>query len=132
MDDRHFDAWTRRRVGLATGGLLAAALGLGAVKETAAKQKKRCTKAETTCGKKCVKGECCPGKPCGPKGEHCVCEKTIDGKGFCAATKIQLICRQCESHADCEGFETFVPCVKTQDCGPTITASCRLPCGFQP
>ena len=55
MDETRFDAWTRRRFGVAAGGLLATALGLG-LQETRAKKKhrrpeKRGLQAQATCAK---------------------------------------------------------------------------------
>jgi hypothetical protein len=52
MDNARFDPWTRRRVGLAAGGLAAGALRLGTTAPSLAKhKKKRCKKTETQCGK---------------------------------------------------------------------------------
>ena len=106
MDDSRFDAWTRRRFGLATGGLLATALGLG-LHETSAKkhQPKKCKKRELKCGKKCVKGGCCPGTSCDDK---CTCGRTTSGKTECLGVM------------DCQG--PFTKCTKNGDC--SITERC--------
>jgi hypothetical protein len=128
MDDTRFDAWTRRRFGLTTGGLFASLAGVAAVEDDAAakRDRKKCKNGEKRCGKKkCVKGDCCPGKPC---GELCECQRTVGGRTFCTALNIKVVCAQCDSNADC-GEE--LRCVKTNGCGPNITASCALPCGFE-
>jgi hypothetical protein len=56
MDAPRFDAWTRRRFGLATGGLIAALVGLGPLGPTTAKhrhhKKKRCRTLGAVCGGK--------------------------------------------------------------------------------
>jgi hypothetical protein len=51
MDDARFDAWTRRRFGLAAGGLAATALGLAGMEnaQTRKKRKKRCRKLGAGC-----------------------------------------------------------------------------------
>ena len=41
MDATRFDAWTRRHVGLATGGLVAALLGLAAGDSARAKKRRK-------------------------------------------------------------------------------------------
>ena len=133
MDDRRFDAWTRRRFGRAAGGLLAALAGLGAAETAAGKHKpKPCKSNATRCGKKCVTGECCPGKACGPKGEHCKCHKTIDGQGFCANTREVPICAACHSDADCATCSSNARCVQSKDRGSSNSGSCLFPCGFNP
>jgi hypothetical protein len=96
MDETRFDAWTRRRFGLAAGGLLAATLGLG-FQGTSAK-KKHCGKHETKCGKKCVKGTCCPDKPC---GAGCACTRSLSGTFACIA-EVPVACQTtCAKDADC-------------------------------
>jgi hypothetical protein len=103
MGDSRFDAWTRRRFGLATGGMLATALGLGRHETTAKKHKpKKCKKSELTCGKKCVKGECCASDDC---GGVCTCGRTTSGKTACLGV------------VDCKG--RFTKCTKNGDCSET-------------
>jgi hypothetical protein len=63
MPEAPFDAWTRRRFGLATGGGIAALLGLAATeiagaKKNGKKRKKRCRKLGTFC-KPGSKRTCC-------------------------------------------------------------------------
>ena len=133
MDDARIDAWTRRRFGLAAGGLASAILRLALASDGAArkkhrhKRKKRCQPGQTRCGKTCVAGTCCPGNSC---GEACSCGRTVEGGSFCYTTAFASICRQCDSSADCgaEGFQ----CVQTDACGPSVTALCFAPCGFTP
>jgi hypothetical protein len=104
VDESRFDAWTRRRFGMAAGGLLAALAGLGPGAATVAKKRKRkkCKKRELTCGKHCAKGECCPGRQ--TCGEQCLCATTIDGTTACMA-KVLLECPsaepECAANADC-------------------------------
>ena len=75
MDGSQFDAWTRRRVGLAAGGLAGSLLSLEAVKVAAAKKKKkkaRCKRDGQDCG---GKQKCCTDLVCRPieglNGRHC-------------------------------------------------------------
>jgi hypothetical protein len=99
MDETPFDAWTRRRFGLATGSFLAAAIGLSVTESVEAKhQKTRCKKTQTKCGKKCVKGTCCPGQGC---GTECTCDRTVEGDAVCTPTAVKL-----------------VPCTTSKDCDP--------------
>ena len=113
MDDRRFDAWTRRHFALASGGLLAALAGLGWGAEAGAghhhHNSKKCKKNETRCGKKCVKGECCPGTDCG--GGGCACQRATNGKAVCLERQL-IACNgisECDSNADCETTERCIP-----------------------
>ncbi len=72
MDGSRFDAWTRRRLGLAAGGLTAGLLGLTGLTETEAKKrknkkKKKCQKLGVGCNptgkKKCCKDLSCEEAP---------------------------------------------------------------------
>jgi hypothetical protein len=121
VDGVRFDAWTRRRLGLVTGG---AVLSLLASEDGEAKKKrrkeKRCKKSEKRCGKRCVKGTCCIGRSC---GEACECGRTVEGDTFCFDADEIILCTQCESSAQCnEGFR----CIE-RNCGPAI-AVCMPPC----
>lgn len=62
MDGSRFDAWTRRRVGLAAGGAVGSLLGLLApgADDAGAKKKKRCRKL---------------GQPCTPGGKRQCCKR---------------------------------------------------------
>lgn len=63
MDGSRFDAWTRRRVGLATAISIATPLGVGPFREAVSK---KCKGKKKKCGKKCIsKKKCCGG--CGQK-----------------------------------------------------------------
>jgi hypothetical protein len=64
MDDSRFDVWTRRRFGLAAGGLAAILLGDEAVAKK--KRKKRCRKKGANCG---GKRKCCRRLRCAETGE---------------------------------------------------------------
>jgi hypothetical protein len=101
MNDRRVVGWTRRRVGLAIGGVLAALAGLGGHGKTTAKHKhrhKRCGKQEIPCGRTCVKGTCCLGAPCGTK---CFCGTTTEGTTACFAELLVKCESNCETSADC-------------------------------
>ena len=50
MDDSRFDAWTRRRFGLAAGGLSASLLGLVSLDDAAAKKKRKKKKKASVSG----------------------------------------------------------------------------------
>jgi hypothetical protein len=103
MDHTRFDAWTRRRFGLAAGGLAAMVLGLAGIEDAQTKKKrKRCRKL----GRKCKPGgkrKCCgklncdatgfggelprvccktKGKPCGDERDCC------DGNGCCGSPPV--------------------------------------------
>ena len=92
MDALRFDAWTRRRVGLAAGGVIASLLAPLSPREGMARKKneeKRCTRV----GRRCRRiRDCCGSLACEP----------IDGVSG------QRCCRQqfanCSREADCCGF----------------------------
>ena len=95
MNDSQFDTWTRRRLGLAVGAGVAAALGLDQRENAAARKKKRCRRVEQPCGNKksCCKqltcdvraiGEsrfCCreTQQVCAPDGQEC-CRNLLCGE----------------------------------------------------
>ena len=88
MESSRFDAWTRRRVGLATGGAIATALGLAVFDVAATKRKKRRHKKR----KRCVKLL----KPCRTGGRGCchrhVCQSFdtgANGTFFCCKAEGQ-------------------------------------------
>jgi hypothetical protein len=114
MDDTRFDAWTRRRFGLATGGGIAALLGLAAsevaeAKKNKKKRKKRCRKLGRGCNpggkRKCCgklkcdrisfepspKTRCCrkAGQPCGDDLDCC--------ENLCCPLPVGVCSAQCES-----------------------------------
>jgi hypothetical protein len=72
MDASRFDAWTRRRFGLAVGGVAAALFGLAERGEVAAKKrhkkKKRCRKLGDACTQG-SKHKCCNGATCDLVGD---------------------------------------------------------------
>ncbi|MGH2616809.1 MAG: hypothetical protein ACRDJC_16360 [Thermomicrobiales bacterium] len=83
MDAHRFDAWTRRRFGLATGGVLAAALGLAAFdaaeagKKRRRKKRKRCVKLLQPCrigGRKCCHRHVCQSFNAGANGTFFCCK----------------------------------------------------------
>jgi hypothetical protein len=92
MDGSQFDAWTRRRLGLATGGMLVLALELVLPADSEAKhhKKKRCKKLHDPC-KPGSKRKCCGNLQCKvtsmDEGVHTFCCKS-EGKS-------------CQSELDC-------------------------------
>ena len=112
MDGSRFDAWTRRRFGLAAGGVAAALAGLIPTGEDAAakrKRKKRCRK---------------PGKICTPGGKKCC------GKRFCARPfSFPEADRCCKGGGEpCTGTQDPTCC--TGDCTPAGECFCKT--GGQP
>lgn len=83
MDGSRFDAWTRRRFGLAAGGVAAALTGLIPTGEDAAaknKRKKRCRKLGQVCtpgGKK----KCCGDRFCARSFTFTVADRCCKGGG---------------------------------------------------
>jgi hypothetical protein len=86
VDSSRFDAWTRRRFGIATAGIVAGLLGLGERDDAPAKrkrkrkrrkqkQKPKCEQHRTRCNPKNDKELCCGGLACDevPElgGHHC-------------------------------------------------------------
>lgn len=104
MDGTQFDAWTRRRFGLATGSAVASVLGLMSLDDAEAKKKNKNKKRKKNKKKKCKK----LGEGCDPtvKKKKCCSERQlcapISGQGsdlFC--------CKQngesCSRDSDCCG-----------------------------
>jgi hypothetical protein len=96
MNGSRLDAWTRRRFGIATRGVLAAALSLAAIENGAAKKNKNtCRKL----GKTCKKG--------GNNKKKCCGSLTCDAISFEPSTQTHC-CRQfgraCSDNADCCAF----------------------------
>jgi hypothetical protein len=152
MASQRFDAWTRRRFGLATGGLLSALLNLDAAWDGAArkrkkrhkhKNKKRCGGSQKRCQGKCIpRAECCGDCPSGtyccegtcirlerccgsgPCDAGCPCRRTIgSGLQICVSNDLAE-CAQCESTDDCAPGERCV----LESCGGGVTAICRQLC----
>jgi hypothetical protein len=142
MDDPRFDAWTRRRAGLAAGGALVAVLGLATYYETAAttkknrrrEEKKRCRKKSnrTWCRNECVRGTCCPGKRCAG-GDDCGCGLTVEGTAFCVDGGVAVLYDEsCPNSAACAGDTRCVRLPQPCGTGGDVTALCLPPCGFVP
>ena len=64
MDGTSFDRWTRRRVGVAAGGLAGVLLSATGLGEVAAKKKKCCLPVRATCSSD---SQCCKGSVCGQR-----------------------------------------------------------------
>ena len=64
MDGTRFDAWTRRRVGLAAGGMTVALLGIAGGDAEAKKKKRRCKKLGDQCKPSGKKKRCCKQLSC--------------------------------------------------------------------
>lgn len=133
MEESRFDAWTRRRFGLALGGGLAA-LGLGARGGTVAgkKKKKRCRKLKQACQSGNRNRKCCNGLTCGesvaiPEGAHC-CRKA---QGICSDAS------ECCSPALCDDgkccfLEDAGPCTEDGDCCDELLCNTALKTCAQP
>ncbi len=81
MDGLRFDAWTRRRFGLAAGGAVATLLGLlGSGTDDAKAKKKRCRKL----GKLCTQGgkkKCCGNRFCARPFTFTAADRCCKGGG---------------------------------------------------
>ncbi len=119
MDGSRFDAWTRRRFGLAAGGFAGALRGLmgfdGAVAKKGKKRKRRCKRAGQGCGsgkrRKCCKNLVC--QPiearggaklcCREVGGSCSLENNVCCSGLCNG--IECFCKtvggNCDFDANC-------------------------------
>jgi hypothetical protein len=99
MDGPHFDAWTRRRFGIAAGNAAAALLGLTPREDAVTKKaKKRCRKSGQTCKKGGKKRKCCGSlrcdtisfepstqtRCCGSLGKPCTDNRNCCGALCCA------------------------------------------------
>ena len=99
MDDLRFDAWTRRRFGLLTGGVAASLLGLSGLHHSEAKKnknkKKRCKKLQQTCDQSDKNKKCCK------KNQLCAQVAHLGSGNHC--------CKQrgssCSEDADCCGSD---------------------------
>jgi hypothetical protein len=107
MDGSRFDTWTRRRFGLAAGGLATALLGLVTLDDLEARKKRRRKKK-----KRKKKPNVCAGfntcqelSTCQrPSSEvFCFCFVTAQsGKPFCATSALQVSdCSECEATQAC-------------------------------
>jgi hypothetical protein len=134
MDGSRFDDWTRRRFGLAAGGVVAALLGLNALdveakkkkkKKKKKRKKKRCRKLAQVCtqgGKK----KCCSGQLCGHSlfsnvGDRCC----LPGGATCtAATATDCCTTSCGADNRCFCKGPGQPCnSNSQCCSNVCTAS---------
>ncbi|MFN8590016.1 MAG: hypothetical protein U0031_01055 [Thermomicrobiales bacterium] len=111
MDGSNFDAWTRRRFGLAAGGLAGTALtAIGGERVAGKKKKVKCKDLGESCstsgGKKCCKClacapdsldrfRCCKnhGEPCTTATANQCCSQTCTG-GFCVCKTNGQPCAQ--------------------------------------
>lgn len=115
MDGTRFDAWTRRRFGMASGGALAGLLGLSLLESEAAKKhgnhkhknknknknknkkkKKKCRKLGQSCDTSVKKKKCCN------SAQLC---STVKGQGsqtFCC----KQVSQSCSDSDDCCGDNT--------------------------
>ena len=78
MDGTRFDGWTRRRFGVAAGGMAVALLGPGRATGSEAQKHKRRKKRCQKLGEACVPGgkrRCCHGRACGGPLEARFCCK---------------------------------------------------------
>ncbi len=98
MDASRFDAWTRRRFGIALGGAVASSLGFAASRDADArkKRKKRCKRIRDSCAvggnRRCCSGLACQPidglqgtRCCRPPGASCTGDPECCGTYFCGA-----------------------------------------------
>lgn len=106
MDGTRFDAWTRRRFGLVTGGAIASILGLAGPGDVDAgnkkrrrrrrkKNKKTCRKIGQTCNINKKKQRCCK------SGQDCAQVQGLDGDRCCKEAN-----SNCKKNTDCCGTRT--------------------------
>ena len=126
MDGSGFDAWTRRRFGLAAGGLAASVAAMaGFADAEAKKKKKKCRKAGDRCGLGKNQQCCCP-LQCGVSGECC------RGGGQPCSTDGQCCSNNCSGDF-CVCKSNSQPCTLDEQCcsGTCVTAGmgkeCRSP-----
>ncbi len=70
MDGTRFDGWTRRRFGLAAGGMIVASGWPEVANQAAARKGKHCKGKKKRCGKKCIDKKAC----CGGCGQGTCCD----------------------------------------------------------
>jgi hypothetical protein len=147
MINSRFDAWTRRRFGLATGGALAAALGLAAIDVAEAKKKKRkkrCRRINQSCKEDSKKKRCCKdlrcdeGKVvlsslsccryfqarCDSEIECCTSFKCQPAVGLAGNRCCGALGVSCEEHADCCAGDGVI-CGSDHNCCRRVQASCQ-------
>lgn len=131
MHSSRFDAWTRRRLGLATSGAVAAALGLAADAEPAAGRKRKRGKRKKRCkrfGAGCQPGRkrtCCRGL---------ACDEVSGASGFSCCKKLRARCAgdvECCGDLLCEPFNCCKrngqPCASSQECCSVL--GCKIEVG---
>jgi hypothetical protein len=105
LDGTQFDAWTRRRFGLATGGALASLIGLPLLDDAEAKKnkhkhknknkKKKCRKLGQSCDITQQKKKCCNSK------QLCAQVKNLGSGNFCCKQRND----SCSVNDDCCGTD---------------------------
>jgi hypothetical protein len=125
MDSLRFDAWTRRRIGLATGGMAAFIIsaiapgGLNARKKR--KKKKRCKKVTQSCKTGKHKRRCCNGLRCDQvedlDGRHCCrpLQATCGETNECCLNFFCGMVNELPPGTHCCGGSQ-VPCTEDADC----------------
>jgi hypothetical protein len=95
MDGSRFDAWTRRKFGLAAGGAVAALVGMTGLTDTEAKKKKKkkCRKLGQTCDINTKNQKCCK------KNEDCAQVQGLGSSNFCCKPHNA----NCSVNTDCCG-----------------------------
>mgnify|MGYP000141384706 CR=1 FL=1 len=130
MDGTQFDAWTRRRFGLAAGGIGASLLGVAALDEAEAKRsgkkkrrrkRKRRKKGPHVCA---GRNSCETQATCHRASSEvqCFCFVTAQtGKPYCSIGAVQVFdCSECESGQTCVDLST-------ERCG-NLGIGCAEPC----
>jgi hypothetical protein len=141
MDGSRFDAWTRRRFGLATGGLATLVAGLYAAASGFAKKKRkrRCKKLGfSNCKTSGKRRRCCKGLGCDRPGmslvRHCclpirrLCDDTVEDPQQCCGETV------CETISGLDGHRCCVfpgdQCMDTSECcftGICVSGTCVDP-----
>jgi hypothetical protein len=125
MDGSQFDAWTRRRFGVAAGGLTAALLGFLSLDEAEAKNKGRRRRRRRRKNKECK----VLGSGCNPTGKKKCCEGLSCEPPTTGGNRCCLVDAQPCANADdcCSGFCLDDECqpASCKELGQACTASAQ-------
>lgn len=119
MDGSNFDAWTRRRFGLAAGGFAGSLLGVVHLsKADAGKRKRRCKRLDQGCKPQGKKRKCCTGKglQCQPEslsGRNRCCRK---GGEPCSTETASQCCSGTCTNQQCFCKSVGAPCGENRHC----------------
>ena len=137
MDALRFDAWTRRRIGLAAGGLAASLLARDSPESAARKRKKkRCVQVGAPCrnakkARRCCRGLACdvtpggPGRACCHRQRQTACNDDFE----CCGDQVLCTDRIGEPAFRCLGI-LGASCAETADCAGSLeceSETCQFP-----